>query len=89
MSLDGSEDHEIHCLKDGSVAADVRPAISETTSRLASENDNTEDPIAFADEDGLRRMRSFLRMTVDFVSDAWISIHGHVRDVLMLRIMMM
>ena len=53
-SVDGSEDHEIHCLKDGSVAADARPAISEATSQLASENDSSsdiEDLFASADED--------------------------------------
>ena len=54
MSVDGSEDHEIHRLKDGSVAADARPAISEATRQLASENDSSsdiEDPFASADED--------------------------------------
>ena len=55
MSVDGSEDYEIHCLKDGSVAADAHPAISEATSQLASENDSSSDteadPFASADED--------------------------------------
>ena len=54
VSVDGSEDHKILCLKDGSVAADARPAISEATSQLASENDSSsdiEDPFASADED--------------------------------------
>ena len=42
------------CKQCYSVAADARPAISEVTSRLASENDsssNTEDPFASANED--------------------------------------
>ena len=54
MSVDGSEDHEIHCLKDSSVAADAQTAISEATSQIASENDSSsdiEDPFASADED--------------------------------------
>ena len=54
VSIDCSEDHEIHGLKDGSVAADARPAISEETSQLASENDSRsdiEDRFASADED--------------------------------------
>ena len=54
VSVDGSEDHKIHCLKDGSVAADARPAISEATSELASKNEissDIEDPFASADED--------------------------------------
>ena len=49
-----SEDHEIHCLKDGNVAADARSAISEATSQLTSENDSSsdiDDPFASADED--------------------------------------
>ena len=51
VSVDGSEDHEIHCLKDGSVAADARPAISEATSQLANDSSDIEDPFASADED--------------------------------------
>ena len=54
VSIDGSEHCEIQCLKDGSVAADARPAISEATSRLASENNSSmdsEDPFVSTDED--------------------------------------
>ena len=73
VSVDGSEDYEIHYLKDGSVAADAHPAISETTSQLASENDSSSDTEAdplhwrMKMKVNLRRTRSFLRIIVDFM----------------------
>ena len=52
VSINCSEDDEIHCLKDGSVAADARPDILEATSLLTCGNDSdTDDPFASVDED--------------------------------------
>ena len=69
---------------------DVRSAISEATSQLASESDSiskTKDPFASVVKMkvNLRTTRSFLRMTAGFLYwtrlDGCISIYGHVHNV--------
>ena len=52
VNVDGSEDHEIHCLKDGQVATAARDDIArETAALLAPQTENFEDPFADLEED--------------------------------------
>ena len=54
MNVNGSEDDEIHCLEDGGVAYDTRPAILEVTHQLLDESgddSDTVDPFASLEED--------------------------------------
>ena len=54
MNVNGSEDDEIHCLEDGGVAYDTRPAILEVTQQLLDESgddSDTVDPFASLEED--------------------------------------
>ena len=39
MNIDGSEDGDVHCLKDGGVAEDARVAIDRDTGTLLSSED--------------------------------------------------
>ena len=57
VKVDGSEDKEIHCIKDGGIAADAFAEISRSTAALlVSDEAGSDDPIADAsepDDDGL------------------------------------
>ena len=44
VAIDGSEDGEIHCFKEGGVEADARTAINTKTSRLLTEDCREDDP---------------------------------------------
>jgi len=59
VKVDGSEDKEIHCIKDSSIAADAFTEISQSTAALlSSDADGSDDPFADAtesDDDGLEQ----------------------------------
>ena len=44
MAIDGSENIDIHCIKDGGVASEARAEISRATSILLSPQEDTVDP---------------------------------------------
>ena len=47
VNVDSTEDHEIHYLKDGGVAINARPAISEVTCRLMDESSSDRETDLF------------------------------------------
>ena len=49
VHTDGTEDGEIHCLKEGGVAADARKTIERDTAALATVTDSLEESDPFAD----------------------------------------
>ena len=49
MHTDGTEDGEIHCLKEGGVAADARKTIERDTAALATATELLEESDPFAD----------------------------------------
>ena len=49
VHTDGTEDGEIHCLKEGEVAADARKTIERDTAALATATDSLEESDPFAD----------------------------------------
>ena len=49
MHTDGTEDGEIHCLKEGGVAADARKTIESEPAALATATDLLEESDPFAD----------------------------------------
>ena len=49
MHTDGTEDGEIHCLKEGGVAAGARKTIERDTAALATATDSLEESDPFAD----------------------------------------
>ena len=54
MNTDGTEDEEIHCLKEDGVAADARESIRRDTATLATATDTEleeSDPFADVEED--------------------------------------
>ena len=53
MHTDGTEDGEIHCLKEGEVAVDARKTIERDTTALATATDSLEesDPFTNVEED--------------------------------------
>ena len=52
VAIDGSKDGEIHCLRQGGMAADTAPEISRLTAEmLKAEATNLEDPFARLDDD--------------------------------------
>ncbi len=51
VSVDGNEDHKIHCIKDGEVAAAARHIIESKTKALHEPQDlDTDDPFADVDQ---------------------------------------
>ena len=51
MNIDGSEDGDVYCLKDGGVAEDARVAIDRDTGTLLSGEDR-DDSDPFEEEEG-------------------------------------
>ena len=49
VHTDGTEDGEIHCLKEGGVAADARKTIERDTAALVTATDSLEESDPFAD----------------------------------------
>ena len=48
MNTDGSEDGEIHCIREGQIAAEASPIIAENTASLFEVEDDS-DPFAECD----------------------------------------
>ena len=52
VSVDGTEDHKIHCIKDGEVAVAAREVIKTKTRTLHEQSDQSDvDPFAEMTED--------------------------------------
>ena len=53
VDVDGANDSEIHCLKDGGVATAARETVTSATARLLSgpDEEDNEDPFAELEED--------------------------------------
>ena len=60
MHTDGMEDGEIHCLKEGEVAADARKTIERDTAALATATDSLEESDS---SPMLKRMKKSWRRT--------------------------
>ena len=56
LNIDGTQDSEINCIKEGGVATEVDGVIAQKTRALLIENDEVEDPFSDTeDEDELEQ----------------------------------